>query len=222
MPIFVARPVRRSFIRRSRGALLVFVLVTALSCVTIGRRVIEVTPGPVPQQLQGARWDELPARYCFVASEAGFLPHARFVELTNEAFARWGVESVSEGDCDEAKENNERNEITWGEAPEQSASPVQETGYARLLYSRCVQNCPNGAETRIVEADILIDPSPPEYARTEACLFSTLLHESGHFLGVHHLSSPAVMAPVSTTCPQELTVADKEAIAALYELQAFR
>ena len=43
-----------------------------------------------------------------------------------------------------------------------------------------------------------------------------LLHEAGHFLGLPHLESPAVMAPESADCPQDLTSADRAELAELY------
>jgi hypothetical protein len=201
---------------------LAMLLVLTASCVTIDRRQIVLTPGPVPAELQGARWQDLPVRYCFVSSELEFVAEGRFEELTNEAFARWGLDSKSNGHCDRVQERNGRNEITWGEAPELGGGAVYEAGYARVIYSRCVQSCPNGNEATIVEADIFIDPTPPERAQTEECLFTTLLHEVGHFLGVPHLESPAIMAPVSSSCPQDLTAADRQALADLYGAQAIR
>jgi hypothetical protein len=38
------------------------------------------------------------------------------------------------------------------------------------------------------------------------------LHEIGHLLGLPHLPAPAVMAAVTTSCPQSLTDADKRAL----------
>ena len=208
--------------RRSAISLTAVVLLAmTLSCVTV-TRTVEVTPAPVPEELVGARWQKLPLRYCVVPSELAFMPHARFVALTNDAFARWGVDSVSDGDCSESADRNGRNEITWGEAPEVANGTVYEAGFARVIYSRCVQACPADSATTIVEADILIDPTPPERGQTEECLFATLLHEVGHFLGIPHLASPAVMAPVSSSCLRELTAADRQALVDLYGAGAIR
>lgn len=202
-------------------ATLVVLLALTASCVTI-ERPFEVTPEVVPAELVGARWQQLPVRYCLVPSELAFVPHARFVALTEDAFAHWGLDSVNEGDCDEIGERNGRNEISWGEAPEIGNGTTYESGHARVIYSRCVQSCPANSQTIIIEADILIDPTPPERGQTEACLFSTLMHEVGHFLGVPHLESPALMAPVTSSCRQDLTSADRQALVDLYGAGAIR
>lgn len=136
-------------------------------------------------------------------------------ESGREAFQRWGVEVINDGDCSGAAQGNRRNEITWGVPPERT-DDVHEAGFTRLLFQSCPGGCPGGSDSQIVEADILVHPSPPGRFRNTDCLFSTLLHEAGHFLGAPHLASPAVMAPVTSTCPQELTPADREAIGRLY------
>jgi len=48
------------------------------------------------------------------------------------------------------------------------------------------------------------------------CLYTTLLHETGHVFGVPHLEASTVMSPVITDCLQALTPADIAAIEALY------
>jgi hypothetical protein len=67
-----------------------------------------------------------------------------------------------------------------------------------------------------VEADITIDTAPPAEFRGGDCLYSTLLHETGHFLGLEHLPAPAVMASETSTCLGTLTGADREALRARY------
>src|SRR5687768_29264 len=69
--------------QRTTLAVAVTMLVLTLSCVTIEQRTIEVTPGVVPEELRGARWEKLPVSYCFVASEVGYVSFDRFVDLTN-------------------------------------------------------------------------------------------------------------------------------------------
>ena len=85
-----------------------------------------------------------------------------------------------------------------------------------MLLQRCRGSCPDGSESEIVEADIIIHPSPPRSLGGEECLRTTLQHEAGHFLGVPHLERPALMAPVVPSCSQQLTDMDREALAELY------
>lgn len=200
-------------------------LLVGTACIEVQRETqIDVTPGEVPEEIRDARWQSLPVSYCIVPSDAGFVETDRFTELVAEAFAAWDAEVASDGECDTAERGNERNEITWESPDAEGVSPsgassdggVFQAGFTRQLFRQCVSGCQGGAQSQIVEADILITPEPPEEFRNDECLFSTLLHEAGHFLGVPHLESPAVMAPASTECPQELTEADRTVLADLY------
>lgn len=202
------------------GAMLVLLALVAAACKIERRIEVEVTPGTVPEEIRGARWQSFPVRYCVFADDSGFVPPERFGELVNEAFRRWGAEVISDGACDAAERGNDRNEIGWGTAEAVTAqgphAGVFQAGFTRQLFRSCPGGCEGGAESRIVEADVLIEPSPHEQFTSEECLFATLLHETGHFLGVPHLESPAVMAPAASTCPQQLTEADRAALGELY------
>ena len=184
-----------------------------LGCVTV-RPEVSVTPAPVPAELQGAGWDRFPVSYCVVRDgEASFVPHDRFVELAEAAFAEWRDGLVYEGVCPgPPEEGNGRNEISWGqlEGPE---APLNEAGLTRLLY----RQSPLASTAEIIEADIVLDNDPPRRLANQDCLYATLLHEAGHFLGIHHIAPPAVMAPVVTDCRAELTEADRSALAEIYK-----
>ena len=101
--------------------------------------------------------------------------------------------------------------------PVPSAGPdVYEAGLTSTSYERCTSGCDSDDPVRIIEADITIDTSPPAEFRSRRCLYSTILHETGHFLGLDHLSPPAVMAAETSTCLEALTEADREALVARY------
>ena len=193
-----------------------FVAFIAASCIRVGVGPIDVTPEALPAELEGARWQEAEIEYCVVASDEGFIDHGQLVRLTEEAFRTWGVATVNTGDCpSEQGSGNRRNEIGWGALP-QRQDRLHEAGITQVLYRPCPSRCGPEADAQIVEADITIHSSPPQRLRNEDCLFATLLHEAGHFLGVPHLESPAVMAPVTFDCPQELTQANFDALRRLY------
>lgn len=189
--------------------LLLLACLTLAGCTTITTR-IEVTPGTVPPQIRGASWPDLPVSYC-VAQDEGFVSHDELVDLTQQAFERWQVETVYEGTCSGLVAGaNGRNEIYFGEIGHEG-SRINEAGNTHLRY----RNVLSGG-TQIVEADIVLDRNPPSEQRSSDCLFTTLLHETGHFLGVQHQATPAVMAPVINECLQELTQTDRQAIDELY------
>lgn len=191
----------------------------ALGCVEVRQQEV-VTPGAVPEELRGARWQSLAVEYCVVVDDRGFVPSERFVDLTKQAFDRWGRQATYGGLCPKGAEGDGRNQVSWGSPedatgnhPEGSAYQV---GWTSLIFRGCPSGCPGGAETELIEADILILSTPPGEFQNEECLFAALLHEAGHFLGVQHLNPPAVMAPASDGCAQQLTPADIEALETLY------
>jgi hypothetical protein len=194
----------------------VIVLLASTACLEVRGPDVVVTAEPQAAELQGARWQKLPIEYCIVKSSAGFTSTDEFRSLTSRAFAAWGVEVVDDGACGgDISRQDGVNEIGWG-VPVEAQGGNEEAGFTRILYRQCSGGCANGAPNRIVEADIIISDDPPERWQTSRCLYSTLLHETGHFLGVPHLDSPAIMAPASSECPQELTQMDRDALRLLY------
>lgn len=181
------------------------------ACITI-EVPVEVEPESVPAEIEGARWPNPPVPYCIVRDpEGGFADHETLVALTQEAMEHWGVPTLYEGDCPGPLEtNNGRNEIAWGDLPDAGAF-LSKAGSTNLRYLTRVLN----GDTEITEADIVINRTPPAGKDSTECLFSTLLHEAGHFFGLFHLEA-GVMSPVITECYQELTPADREAMDALY------
>ena len=187
------------------------VLLTA--CIEIRSETpVEVTPGTVPPEIRDARWPETPVSYCTVPGEDGFVDYETFVRLTQEAVAAWGVPTTYEGDCSEGiTAGNGTNQIGWGDlggAP----NSVNEAGNTNIRYRSRL----DGQPPDIIEADITIERQPTSGRDTEECLYTTLLHESGHLFGLPHLDQSTVMSTVITECRQELTPADRNAIEELY------
>jgi hypothetical protein len=124
------------------------------------------------------------------------------------------VPSQAEGRCDrDMRQGDGKNEIGWATPPVPPANGggVYEAGYTRLRYRACVRDC-HGANFEILEADIVIDQNAPRGFRSETCLYSAILHEVGHLLGLPHLPPPAVMAAVTTACPQAPAQTDRRAL----------
>jgi len=165
-----------------------------------------------------AVWQHLPVEYCIDESTSGFVTHEALVALTREAFEQWGVAAAYKGNCIGGQHAaNGRNEIAWGPIPGDDQA-LNQVGLTNVRTEAC-PSCPL-AGLKIIEADITLNPHPPPGWDTKACLRTTLLHEVGHFLGAGHLEPPALMAAVTTSCPQRLTAADLGAIARLYATTA--
>lgn len=171
---------------------------------------------PNPDSLQ--RWSELPVHYCVSDSSEGFVPFDEFALLVKQAFAAWGVASVDDGGCGPPVDDDRVNTIGWDQLQnaDAAAPDVYEAGVTQTRYSECTSGCGFGETVELVEADVRIDTEPPRRFRTRACLYSTVLHEVGHFLGLEHLPAPAVMAAETTTCADTLTDIDLAALRLRY------
>ena len=174
-----------------------------------------------PDALQ--RWNTLPVTYCVVTGD-GYVSADEFAAAIERAFATWGVPAANTGACDGIVDDDDVNEIGWGDlsAATNRGADAYEAGLTSMRYRECTAGCDPDDLVHIVEADITIDTSPPGAFRNERCLYSTMLHETGHFLGLEHLPAPAVMAPETTTCPDELTDADRGSLLARYGAAAHR
>jgi hypothetical protein len=193
-----------------------FILAVALAssaCIRVHQQQVEVTPGTVPAEVEGAKWPDMPIAYCIVAQgQGGFVSNETLVALTQRALEAWGVATSYEGECGgPLTHGNGRNEIGWGELGGDPLS-LAEAGNTNIRYRSSLL----GGAPDIIEADITIEREPPRGKATEECLYTTLLHETGHVLGLPHLDASTVMAPVIQDCLQELTPVDLTAINELY------
>ena len=164
------------------------------------------------------RWDKLPVHYCIDETNQGFLGPLALTALVERALAAWGVPTVDDGACAGGTQQGDGiNEIGWGVPATQAGGRGSfEAGVTLLRSTECVSSCDPADRVQLVEADIVIDRNPPRPFRNEACAYSTVLHETGHFLGLDHLPAPAVMAAETSSCPQALTAADHAALVQRY------
>jgi hypothetical protein len=187
-------------------------LLLASACVVV-QPELQITPEPIPTEVLGAHWSEPSIPYCIVSEgEGGFVDHATFVSLVQQAMAAWGVPTTFEGDCaGPITAGNQTNEIGWGSLPGDPGE-LTEAGETSLSYRAGLR----GGPPQIMEADITIEREAARGRDSVECLYTTLLHETGHVFGLPHLGMSTVMAPVITDCLQELTPADRAALAELY------
>ncbi len=182
------------------------------------------TPTPrLPANPEGLyRWNALPVHFCISAGDAGYVTHGEFVDAVQGAFDAWGLPWVNAGECGPVKQDDGVNEIGWASLTANAGadSHVYEAGLTQTVTQECTANCDDNDRIRLSEADISIDTAPPREFRGARCLYSTMLHEVGHFLGVAHLPAPAVMAAQTSGCPGELTEADRAALRERYGARA--
>lgn len=179
-------------------------------------------PPPLPPNPGGlARWRNVPVHFCVSAGQSGYVSPVEFIASVARAFDAWGVAWQSDGACGPVVPDDGKNEIGWGTLPANDVNGRDyEAGLAQTTTQECTSNCDPNDPVRLSEADITIDRSPPVEFRNERCLYSTLLHEVGHFLGVGHLQPPAIMAARTTGCPTEITEADRQALRERYGARA--
>lgn len=173
---------------------------------------------PLPPNPDGlARWDRLPVTFCIAAGDDGYVSDAEFIATIERAFIAWGIPFRNDGLCGPLRSDDGVNEIGWGDLSARPApARLYEAGLTQTVTSECTARCDPDDPVHLTEADITIDTQPPRPYRSARCLFSTMLHEVGHFLGLQHLPAPAIMAAETSGCPEQLTAADLAELRARY------
>ena len=180
-------------------------------------------PPPLPPNPDGlARWRTVPVHFCVSPGDTGYVTPAEFIDAVARAFDAWGIAWQSDGACGPVMPDDGTNEIGWATLTENGnvAGRDYEAGLTQTTTQECTSNCDPNDPVRLSEADITIDRSPPREFRNARCFYSTLLHEVGHFLGLGHLPSPAIMAARASGCPTEITAADQQALRDRYGARA--
>lgn len=173
------------------------------------------TPALPPNPAGLLRWPAFPVHFC-VSAAGGYVNADQFTQAVESSFDAWGAPYVNDGACNPPRQDDGVNQIGWGALDDPPGGNVYEAGLTQTVSQECTANCDANDFVRLSEADITIDPAPPAEFRGRTCLFSTLLHEAGHFLGLDHLPAPAVMAAETSGCPQRITAADRAALSLRY------
>lgn len=125
------------------------------------------------------------------------------------------MRSTTDAACSRVAEGNGINEVTIGDV-EEDGSRAYEAGLTVTRAESCDGGCSSGDGPSIIEADIIIDRSPPVPYRLRTCVQSVLLHEVGHFLGVTHMDPPSVMQTGTANCPTRLSNLDRAEVRRRY------
>lgn len=175
---------------------------------------------PLPPNPQGLlRWASLPVSFCISGGgDGGYEPAGVFIDAVERAFTAWGLAWHDDGTCGPIGSGDGVSAIGWGllDGNTSRRQRVYEAGLTEVNSSECTAGCDENDKVKITEADITIDSAAPREFRSETCLYSTMLHEVGHFFGLEHLNPPAVMAAQTSGCPSVLTTPDRAALAERY------
>ena len=155
--------------------------------------------------------------YCIATGPTGYVTPEEFVAAVDRAFAAWGVPSTDDGSCGPLNPDDGVNEVGWGDlSADAEPGRLYEAGLTKTTTSECSSGCDPDQRIHLTEADITIDAAPPPRFRDARCLYGTLLHEVGHFLGLDHLGPGSIMAAETNGCPTELTAEDRRALIERY------
>jgi hypothetical protein len=187
-----------------RGCVAAFAMLFAAAIVTagVGRATFGNPPSRYPQF-----WAALPVRYCIDESN-GYLNRATLESAVEKSFDAWGVPASNVGACEHLVEHRDGvSAIGWRELP------YTRSGIARTeRWVDCRFFCRGHERRALGEADMLLDPTPPD-GFGEPCFDAIVLHEVGHFLGLDHLADPSVMGG---DCVDELRTLDLQALRERY------
>lgn len=207
LTIVSAKPNRLEKVERifvvSLGSLVAALAIIGSALITVAFSLNE------PPLATRARWSELPVRYCLDRTIDGYVNDAVFAAAVQRSFDRWGVPAESTGECAATiRVGDGVSSIGWGFR----GDGEDWLGRTRAIGS-CEYFCSWNERSAIAEADLWIEPMPAERYTNVDCLDDLMLHEVGHFIGLHHLET-GVMAPGGVCSGEEFTSGD---LAALFD-----